>query len=141
MENQYETISKFDRAFGGLQGGNNLPTKPTTIEYVEPITGDAETFIVQTIRAEYKVEIRKGWDIKTETRIGDFIVIKVVEKDGTKRIILPPKVSDTIARQSEALSKKNRKNLAKQKMRERMANGWKPNFQKKAEGSDPPPSL
>lgn len=132
MEQQYETISKFDRAFGGLQGGNNLPTKPTTIEYVEPITGDAETYIVQTIRAEYKVEIRKGWDIKTETRIGDFIVIKVVEKEGTKRIILPPKVSDTIARQSDALTKKNRKNLAKAKMKERMANGWVPTFAKKS---------
>lgn len=137
MEQQYETISKFDRAFAGLQGGNNLPTKPTTIEYVEPITGDAETFIIQTIRAEYKIQIKRkkkdgwGFDVITETRVGDFIVIKYVDKDGTKRLILPPKVSETIERQHDSLSKKSRMNSSKAAMRERMANGFVPNFTKK----------
>jgi len=131
MENNYETLSKFDRAFSGLQGGNNLPTKPTTIEYVEPITGEAETFIVQTIRAEYKVCVTKGWETKTETRVGDFIVIKYVDKDGTKRLILPPRVADTIERQHTALSKKNRTNASKSAMKQRMANGFVPTFQKK----------
>lgn len=128
---QYETISKFDRAFAGLQGGNNLPTKPTTIEYVEPITGDAETFIIQTIRAEYKISVQKGWERTTETRVGDFIVVKFVDKDGTKRLILPPKIAETIQRQHEALTRKNRTNSSKAVMRERMANGFKPNFAKK----------
>jgi hypothetical protein len=131
---QYETLSKFDRAFAGLQGGNNLPTKPATVEYVEPITGDAETFIVQTVRAEYKVSIKKGWDVSTETRTGDFIVVKFVDKDGTKRLILPPRVAETIHRQHEALSKKNRANASKAVMRERIANGFVPAFSRKAEG-------
>jgi hypothetical protein len=49
---QYETIDKFDRAVGGLLAGNNLHTKATTIEEIDKITGQAETFIVQTIRDE-----------------------------------------------------------------------------------------
>lgn len=128
MEQQYETISKFDRAFAGLQGGNNLPTKPTTIEYVEPITGDAETFIVQTIRAEYRVKVTKGFETKMETKVGDFIIVKFVDKDGTKRLILPPRVAETIQRQHDALSRKKRTNASKAAMKERMASGWKPNF-------------
>lgn len=137
MEEQYKTISKYDRAFGGLQAANNLIAKPTTIQYVEPITGEAETFIVQTIRAEYKVEVKKGWDVTIETRVGNFIVINFVDKDGTKRLILPPKVSETIDRQSDSLKKKddarkkkNRSEQMKEVMRERMANGFVPNFQK-----------
>lgn len=134
-EPQYETISKFDRAFAGLQGGNNLPTKPTTIEYVEPITGDAETFVIQTIRAEYRVQIKKGWDVTTETRVGDFIIVKFMDKDGVRRLILPPKVADTIQRQHDSLSRKNRTNASKAAMKERMANGWKPNFNKSGKGA------
>lgn len=137
MEEQYKTISKYDRAFGGLQGANNLLTKPTTIQYVEPITGEAETFIVQTIRAEYKVQIKKGWDVITETRVGNFIVINFVDKDGTKRLILPPKVSETIDRQGETLKRKDdarkkqeRSKQMKEIMRERMENGFVPNFRK-----------
>lgn len=136
-EQQYKTVSKYDRAFGGLQAANNLIAKPTTIQHVEFITGEAETFIIQTIRAEYKVKLQKGWDVTDETRVGDFIVLNFVDKDGTKRLILPPKVSETIARQSETLKKKddarrkkNRSEQMKEIMRERMANGFVPNFQK-----------
>ena len=131
METNYETISKFDRAFAGLQGGNNVGTKPTTIQYVEPITGSAETFTIQTVRAEYRVNIQKGWEAITETRVGDFIVIIFTDKDGTKRLILPPKVSETIERQHVAVSKKNRTNQAKAVMKQRMADGFVPTFQKK----------
>lgn len=127
MENQqYETISKFDRAFAGLQGGNNLPTKPSTIEYIEPITGDAETYQVQTVRAEYKVQTTKGWESKTETRVGNFIVLKFIDKHGVQRLIIPPRVADTIARQDAALTAKTRSNKSKAAMRERMANGYVP---------------
>ena len=93
-----KTLSKFDRQFAGLQGGNNLPVKPATIEHVE-FTGEAETYIVQTIRAEYHT--------KSGTKTGDYLVIKVVDGEGTKRIILPPKATETIARQRVALDKKS----------------------------------
>jgi hypothetical protein len=112
---EYATLSKFDRAFSGLQGGNNLSTKPATVEYVEPITGEAETYIVQTVRQ----------------KAGDSIVVKFVDKEGTKRLILPPKVANTIERQRKALTAMSRKISSKASMRERMANGFVPNFQKK----------
>jgi hypothetical protein len=114
---QYETISKFDRAFAGLQGGNNLQTKPTTIESVNNITGEAETFIVQTIRAE--------------DRKGDFIVVKFLDKDGHIRLILPPKVSATIARQAQALTDRARSNAAKAQAMERKLRGEVPGFLRK----------
>lgn len=108
--NSYETISKFDRAVGGLLAGNNIHTKPTTIEWVNKITGEAETFIVQTIRDDD----------------GDHIVVKFVDKDGVKRLILPPKVSSTLARHHDALSSRARSNSSKATARERMLQGHDP---------------
>lgn len=129
---EYETISKFDRALAGLQGGNNLQSKATTIQNIEPITGDAETFTVQTVRAEYKLKIQKGWEWLTETRVGDFIVITYLDKNGPMRLILPPKVVETLARQKEGLSKRARTNSSKAAMKQRMAEGFVPNFKKKS---------
>lgn len=124
-------LSKYERTLAGLQGGNALATKATTIENVN-FAGEASTYIVQTVRAEYKVG--------DKTKTGDFIVIKYIDNDGTIRIILPPKVSATIDRQrvavekrAQAVSKKARSAAAKVAMQERMAAGWKPTFSKKAE--------
>ena len=132
MPEQYETLDKFDKGLAGLQGANNVETKPTTIQHVEYLTGAAETFTVQTVRAEYKVKIKVGWETTEEVRTGDFIVLTVMDKEGTKRIILPPKVTDTIRRQAEAVSKKTRIKKSKLAMKERMANGYVPHFQKVA---------
>jgi hypothetical protein len=107
---EYKPIDKFDRAVGGLLAGNNLHTKPTTFEEVEPYTGEAETFIVQTIRDEN----------------GDHVVVKFMDKDGNKRMILPPKVVSTIVRQRDALTARARSNSSKARMKERMLAGWKP---------------
>jgi hypothetical protein len=106
----YQTIDKFDRAVGGLLDGNNIHTKPTTIEEVEKLSGEAETFIIQTIRDEE----------------GDHVVVKFVDKDGVKRLILPPKVVNTIVRQRDALATKLRRNHSKAAMKARMAAGYKP---------------
>ncbi|MFZ1009856.1 MAG: hypothetical protein WAN65_23670 [Candidatus Sulfotelmatobacter sp.] len=116
MTTEYATVSKFDRAVAGLQGGNNLAAKATTIEHVDPIIGEAETFIVQTIRdAE-----------------GDHVIVKFVDKDGVKRLILPPKVVSTIARQRDALTARSRSNVAKATAKARMDRGELPGFMKKA---------
>lgn len=137
MEEQYKTLTKYDKIVGGLQGANNLATKPTTIQWVEFLTGEAETFIVHTVRAEYKVEIKKGLVVKAETRVGNFIILNFVDQHGTQRLVLPPKVAETIARQSETLKKKDdarrkktRSEQMRELMRERMANGFVPTFQK-----------
>ena len=110
MPQEYETISKFDRAYSGLLGGNCTATKPTTIETVEKILGETETFIVQTIRDPD----------------GDHVVIKYVDKEGVTRIILPPKVANTILLQRDRLTSQRRSALSKAAMRERMAQGYVP---------------
>jgi hypothetical protein len=85
---QYETLTKYDRVYAGLIGGNNLQTKATTIEYVQTVTGETETYIIQTVRAQD----------------GDYIVIKFMDKEGVKRLVLPPRVANTIGRQHNTLS-------------------------------------
>jgi len=117
MTTEYATVSKFDRAVAGLQGGNNLAAKATTIEHIDPIVGEAETFIVQTIRDQQ----------------GDHVVIKFVDKDGVKRLILPPKVANTIVRQREALTARSRSIAAKATAKARMERGEVPGFMRAAE--------
>jgi phage/plasmid primase-like uncharacterized protein len=115
MMEEYKTVDKYDRAMGGLLSGNSLKTKATTMEEVEPYTGETESFIVQTIRDEK----------------GDHVSVKFIDKDGVKRLILPPKVVLTIIRQRDALSSKLRRNHSKASMKARMDAGFVPNFQKK----------
>ena len=110
MEQDY-TISKFDRQIAGLQGGNHLPTKPATIEHVS-FTGEAETFIVQTIRDEK----------------GDNIIIKYLDREGPKRLVLPPKVAATIARQRDALTSRGRSIASRAVAKARMERGELPGF-------------
>ncbi len=113
MDQDY-TISKFDRQVAGLQGGNNLPTKPTTIEHVS-LTGEAETFIIQTVRDEK----------------GDNIIVKFLDREGPKRLILPPKVAATIARQKDALTARGRSISSRAVAKARMDRGEVPGFLRK----------
>jgi hypothetical protein len=117
MTTEYATVSKFDRAVAGLQGGNNLAAKATTIEHTDPIVGEAETFIVQTIRDQQ----------------GDHVVIKFVDKEGVMRLILPPKVANTIVRQREALTARSRSIAGKAQAKARIARGEVPGFMRAAE--------
>jgi hypothetical protein len=111
--NEESTLSKFDRQFAGLQGGNNPPTKPTTIEHVA-MTGETETFIIQTFRDEK----------------GDSIVIKFVDKEGVKRIICPPRVAKAIAAQRDSLTKSRRRINGKTAAQARKDRGELPGFQR-----------
>lgn len=113
MDHEYQTVSKFDRQVGGLLAGNNLHTKATTIKEVGII--GSQTFIVQTIRDEQ----------------GDHVVIEYLDNDGPIRMVLIPKVVNTIVRQRDALTARARSNSSKQVMRERMAAGELPGFMSK----------
>lgn len=107
MATEYETINKFDRAVGGLLSGNNLHSKPTTVENVDKFTGETETFIIQTVRDE----------------LGDSVILKYMDKDGNTRMILPPKVVSTIVRQRDALVARAMSNRAKAAIKERKLAG------------------
>ena len=109
-----ETINKYDRLYGGVMDVG-LSTKPSTIRTVEPVTGKAESFIVQTCRTED----------------GDYVFIEHVCEDGVVRMALPPKVSNLIGYQSSSLSKRKRSIASKRVMQERIANGEVIGFQKR----------
>ena len=111
----HQTINKFDRIYGGMQDVS-LKTKPSTVKYVQPITGKSEAFIVQTFRHE---------------ELGDFIFIEHLDEDGVTRTALPPKVSSLLGSQRDSLTKTSRSRRGKRVMEERMANGYVPTFAKK----------
>jgi len=108
----------FDRKIGALHGlPDVVAVKPTTLRAVEPLIGSSQTFIVQTYRS------KEG---------GDTIFIEHTSAIGHVRLALPPNVADTIARQRDALTGRVRSQTAKERMKERMANGWRPTFAKKS---------
>jgi hypothetical protein len=109
------TISKFDRAYSGLIDGNAVMTRATTIEYVQKVTGEAETFILQTVRNED----------------GDNIILKFVDKDGNKRLILPPRVCAAIASQRDSLTSRRRSIASKATAKARADRGEAPAFLRK----------
>jgi hypothetical protein len=112
---QFDTISKFDRIFGGL---NNVAlfTAPSTIKNVQNLTGKTETFIVQSCRHE---------------DFGDYVFVECIDENGVTRIVLPPKVVAAIRRQDGALTKRNRSRSAKATMQARKDAGEVIGFQKR----------
>ena len=112
---QDNQISKYDRLYGGLIDVS-LSTKPSTVKVVEPMTGRAETYIIQTVRHDEK---------------GDYIFIECADADGLVRIALPPKVSNAIAGQRESLTTKRRRIGARKAMSTRIARGDVIDFKKR----------
>lgn len=100
QQTQSVTLSTyFDRQLGALEG---LPdterVKPTTLRHVTQLVGDAQTFIVQTVRVRDQ---------------GDTIFLEHVSSEGTTRIVIPAVVADAIARQREALTSRTRSKVAR----------------------------
>jgi hypothetical protein len=116
MTGEYESISKFDRIRGGLEGVA-LFTKASTIQHVQQLTGKAETFVVRTARCE---------DMG-----GDFILIECIDDGGVTRIALPPRVANAVASQRDALTARRRSAAAKRVAADRKARGEVPGFMRK----------
>jgi hypothetical protein len=112
---QYKTASdKFDRALGSLTGMPDVAkTQPTTIRAAAPITGDGQTFIIQTFRRREE---------------GDTIFVEYMDSAGSLRLVIPPAAADAIARQRDSLTTKNRKRAAKEVADARKARGELPAF-------------
>ena len=106
----------FDRMLGSLYGlPEVVSTKPSTITAATPMTGQLQTFIVQTYR---------------QREAGDTIFVQCVTEEGTIRIALPPRVADSIARQRDALAAKSRSRAAKSIAQARKERGELPGFMK-----------
>lgn len=81
----------FDREYGILDGLNETTrTGQTTKRYVPPLgVGGIKTFIVQTVR---------------HREMGDTIFLEVVNGTRPIRLVIPPEVSNVIARQRDSLT-------------------------------------
>ena len=111
----------FDRTIGGLQGiPDTVHTRPTVVRSVQPIIGDAQTFIVQTYR---------------QNEVGDTIFLECTSKQGSMRLVIPPKVAAVIARQYDSLGGKMRSKTAKRLAQERKDRGELPGFMRKKKES------
>lgn len=109
MEQTLTPLDDFDRHMGALDGlPDAVRTKPTTLRATSPVVGSAQTFIVQTVRRQ---------------EVGDTIFLEYVDRTGSKRIVIPPNVADTIARQRDSLGTMNRKKTARRIAQERKEQG------------------
>ena len=122
MNDPITVVSEFDRLVGALEGLPDVhKSKPSTVRAYQPLIGIARSYIVQTYRQKDK---------------GDTIFLETVGNEGAIRISIPPQVADAIARQREALSTMARRKIGKESMRQRMAEGWKPNLVAMREGRE-----
>lgn len=87
-------------------------TAPSTIRIVQPMIGDPQTYMIETVRDES----------------GDTIFVEYADSQGLVRIALPPSVANRIAQQRDALTTKVRKKIGKQQAAERKARGEQPAF-------------
>lgn len=93
-------LDYFDRLLGNLDGLPDVQmTSQATVQTVTPLLGNAETFIVQTVR---------------QTDQGDTIFLQSISAQRSMRIVVPPRVSAVIARQRDALTTKTRRKGARQ---------------------------
>ena len=113
MPDEY-IVKKYDRIRGGMEGVA-LFTKPSTIKNVQNITGESETFVIETCR---------------HAEMGDFIFVEMVDRDGVTRVALPPKAADAIASQRESLTARRRSIASKATAKARKDRGEVPAFMK-----------
>jgi hypothetical protein len=116
----------FDRTLRGLNGLPDVcATKATTLRTFTLVKEEAQTFIVRTLR---KSDLASDTDKRDKSQ--DYIFVEYIGNEGSIRIVLPPIVADCIARQRDALGKKNRKRAAKAEAARRKAEGIQPGFLK-----------
>src|SRR3954469_21075322 len=109
-----DTIGTYDRLIGALHGlPDVIASRPSTIRTLSPLIGKSQTFIVQTYRQRDQ---------------GDTIFIEAVSGEGSFRLAIPPKVSEAIARQRDALTGKARSKAAKAQAQDRKDRGEVPGF-------------
>ena len=109
MNDTLDDLTTYDRMMSGFEGLPDITrTSPATLQVVAPMIGKVQTFIVQTIRQQSS---------------GDHVFLQIVTGSEAIRVVLPPRVADTIARQRGALSTKVRSKHAKRVMADRIARG------------------
>lgn len=111
---------EFDRLLGNLTDLPDVVEIANTVHIVEPILGNAKTYIVRRFR---------------QSGQGDTVFLHVVAKDVNVRLILPPKVMALLSRQDDILSTKLRRRNGRRLAADRKAQGIRPAFLVKKKGA------
>jgi hypothetical protein len=110
----------YDRLLGALDGlPGVLSTKPSTIQQVTPILGTSQTYIVRTVRQQEPREDKENSGPAAFT----VFLEHASREGGLIRIVLPPKVTELIARQRDALTTQARRKTAKRVAQARKDSG------------------
>jgi len=106
---------QYDRQIGALHGLPDVTrTKASTVRTVPPLgIGGTQVFIIQTYR---------------QKEVGDLIFLEMVSSSGAVRLVIPPQVANTIARQRDALTSKSRSLAGKERAAADKARGVVPGF-------------
>lgn len=117
--------NRFDRTLGSLIGiPGVLSSAPATVRAATPMTGEAQTFIVQTFRR------REESDGENAPPSQEFVFLEYVDDAGSTRIVIPPNVVRVILRQHDSLTTRARKRGAVAAAADRKARGILPGFMK-----------
>ena len=119
MENQRDnpTLSYFDRAIGKLDGlPDVVKTKATTLRVIPTFGIGTSAYVVQTFRQRDE---------------GDYIFLEQMTDSGASRIVIPPSVAETIARQRDQLAFKSRSRAGRIRADDMKAKGILPGFMRK----------
>lgn len=90
-------------------------SKQSTID-VTDFYGNTVTWVIRTVRVEGS----------------DTVFLQRQDASGGQRLVLPPKVTEALARQRDSAVTTNRRKVASRVAADRKAMGFKPTFQKKA---------
>jgi hypothetical protein len=101
-----ETISDpFDRVLGDLTGlPGHLYSRPTTVATTIPILGNAQTYVIRTIRTP-------------ENRYIGFI--ELIEANRSMRLVVPSKAMAALYRQRESLATRRNREVGREKWERR----------------------
>jgi hypothetical protein len=119
-EKNYQSLSYFDRMSGTLHGlPDVVHSRPTTMRVVPPLGLGTHTYIVQTFR---------------QRDMGDTIFLEVASEGNITRIVIPPAIADTIARQRDQLTTQSRSRAGVRRAEDMKARGIEPGFMKSKGG-------
>lgn len=115
-------VDAFDRIRGGLEGRPDVTrTRISTVRSVDPLVGNVSTFLIESVK------------VRDE---GTTVFLEVASRDGNVRLVIPPRASNAIARQREALVTQVRSKLGKAQAQARAEAGIAPfggkRFQRKS---------
>lgn len=116
MNDTNKMPDEFDRKEGSLHGlPDVLHTKPSTVEVLQPFGVSRDVWIVRTYRMPAE---------------GDWLFLTRFSGGTTERMLIPPRIAETISRQRDQLTSKGRSKAAKAVAADRKERGLQPGFMK-----------